>query len=66
MLQTCDSALSFSTNVWTSEAHHHSFVTIIVHLEHNGLPLAMVLDVIEVAEVSYELNESSQQASESI
>ena len=66
MLQSYEGALSFSTNAWTSEASHCSFVAIIVHLEHNGSPLAMVLDVIEVAEVSYELNSPPWQASEPI
>ncbi|KAF8691618.1 hypothetical protein AX14_002749 [Amanita brunnescens Koide BX004] len=50
MLQAYEGALSFSPDAWTLEASCHSFVAIIVHLDHNGSPLAMVLDVIKVAE----------------
>ena len=51
MLQAYEGSLSFTTDAWTSEASHRSFVAFIVHLEQNGSPSALVLDVIEVAQV---------------
>ena len=43
-----DSRLSFATDAWTSP-NQRSFVAITVHLEHNGEPLSMLLDIFEVA-----------------
>jgi hypothetical protein len=42
--------LNFATDAWTSP-NHKAFVAVSVHLEHQGKPLAMVLDVVEVAQV---------------
>jgi len=42
--------LNFATDAWTSP-NHKAFVAVSVHLEHEGKPLAMVLDVVEVAQV---------------
>jgi len=52
MLQEYEGKLNFSMDAWTSESSHRAFVAIVVHLEHNGVPLSMILDVVEVAEVS--------------
>lgn len=51
MLQTYDGELNFATDAWTSP-NHKAFVAVSVHLEHEGEPLAMLLDIIEVAKVS--------------
>lgn len=51
MLQTYDGELNFATDTWTSP-NHKAFVAISVHLKHEGKPLAMLLDIVEVAKVS--------------
>ena len=43
-------ALNFATDAWTSP-NHRAFVAVTVHLEQEGVPLCLVLDVVEVAEV---------------
>ncbi|KAF8235752.1 hypothetical protein L208DRAFT_1183321, partial [Tricholoma matsutake] len=43
-----DGELNFTMDAWTSP-NHKAFVALTVHLEKNGKPLCMVLDVIEVA-----------------
>ncbi len=43
--------LNFSVDAWTSESSHLPFVAILVHFEHNGVPIALVLDVVKVAVV---------------
>lgn len=43
-------ALNFATDAWTSP-NHRAFVAVTVHLEQDGAPLCLVLDVVEVAEV---------------
>jgi hypothetical protein len=45
-----DGQLNFATDAWTSP-NHMAFVALTVHLERNGKPLSMVLDVVEVAKV---------------
>ena len=41
--------MSFGTDTWTS-LNHKAYVTVTVHLEqHEGIPLCLLLDVIEVA-----------------
>ena len=37
-------------DAWTSP-NHRAFVALMVHLEQNGKPLGIVLDIIEVAKV---------------
>ncbi|KAI0284144.1 hypothetical protein BC826DRAFT_872328, partial [Russula brevipes] len=37
----------FATDAWTS-TNHHAFVAWTVHLEHNGVMLAFLLDILEV------------------
>ncbi|PPQ76807.1 hypothetical protein CVT26_001761 [Gymnopilus dilepis] len=48
MLQEHDGKLSFTTDAWTSP-NHKAYVAITVHLEHEGKPLTMLLDLVEVA-----------------
>jgi hypothetical protein len=55
MLQTYNGDLNFATDAWTSP-NHKAFVAISVHLEHDGEPLAMLLDIIEVAKSHLGLN----------
>ncbi|KAG1797936.1 hypothetical protein EV424DRAFT_1265608, partial [Suillus variegatus] len=49
MLQEHDGQLSFATDAWTSP-NHKAFIAVSVHLEHDGEPLAMILDIVEVSE----------------
>lgn len=39
--------LSFATDAWTSP-NHRTYVAITVHLEHDGIPLCLLLDLVEV------------------
>jgi len=39
--------LSFATDAWTSP-NHKAYVALTVHLERDGKPLSMLLDVVEV------------------
>ncbi|KAG2037358.1 hypothetical protein BDR03DRAFT_825617, partial [Suillus americanus] len=48
MLQEYDGQLNFVTNVWMSP-NHKAFIAVSMHLEHEGKPLAMILDIVEVA-----------------
>ncbi|KIK76676.1 hypothetical protein PAXRUDRAFT_169129, partial [Paxillus rubicundulus Ve08.2h10] len=50
MLRGYEGKISFTTNAWTS-LNHKAFVAFSVHLEHNGMPLSMPLDIIEVVKV---------------
>ena len=43
-----DGRLNFATDAWTSP-NQRAYVAITVHLEHNGEPILMLLDVVEVA-----------------
>ncbi|KAG0692126.1 hypothetical protein DFH29DRAFT_985933 [Suillus ampliporus] len=47
--------MNFAMDTWTSP-NHKAFVAVSVHLEHDGEPLAMILDIIEVAEVQSTLH----------
>ncbi|KAG2746211.1 hypothetical protein P692DRAFT_20640845, partial [Suillus brevipes Sb2] len=46
--QNYDGELNFATDAWTSP-NHRAFMAISVHLEHEGQPLAMILDIVEVS-----------------
>ena len=46
--QDYDGALNFATDAWTSP-NHKAFVAFTVHMEHNGEPVSMLLDLVEVA-----------------
>ncbi|KAH7903433.1 hypothetical protein BJ138DRAFT_976062, partial [Hygrophoropsis aurantiaca] len=48
MLQQYEGELNFATDAWTS-TNHKAFVAVSVHLEHDGKPVAMILDIVEVA-----------------
>ena len=41
--------LSFATDAWTS-LNHKAFVAVTVHLQKDGVLIAMLLDLVEVAE----------------
>jgi hypothetical protein len=45
--QEYEGKLSFATDAWTSP-NHKAYVAITVHLEHEGKPLSMLLDLVEV------------------
>ncbi|KIM71996.1 hypothetical protein PILCRDRAFT_99421 [Piloderma croceum F 1598] len=47
-LQEYEGTLSFATDRWTSPKHK-VFVAVTVHFANNGVPLCMILDVVEVA-----------------
>ena len=40
--------MSFATDAWNSP-NQRAYVAITVHLEHNGEPISMLLDIVEVA-----------------
>ncbi|KAG0704063.1 hypothetical protein DFH29DRAFT_802380, partial [Suillus ampliporus] len=42
--------LNFTTDGWTA-TNHWAFVAVSAHLEHNGKPLSLPLDIVEVAKV---------------
>lgn len=46
--QDYEGKLSFATDAWTSP-NHKSFVAVTVHFEKNGAPIAMLLDLVQVA-----------------
>ncbi|GLB45805.1 hypothetical protein LshimejAT787_3000140 [Lyophyllum shimeji] len=49
MLRKYEGELNFATDAWTSP-NHKAYVAVTVHLEHDGVPITMLLDVVEVAE----------------
>jgi hypothetical protein len=49
--QKYDGQSNFATDAWTSP-NHKAFIAVSMHLEHEGNPLAMILDIVEVAEAS--------------
>ncbi|KAH9918531.1 uncharacterized protein BXZ73DRAFT_52866 [Epithele typhae] len=48
LLREYEGRLSISTDCWSSP-NGNAFMAVIVHFEHDGEPLSMVLDVVEVA-----------------
>jgi hypothetical protein len=40
--------LSFATDAWTSP-NHKALVAITVHFKHEGIPISLLLDIVEVA-----------------
>ncbi|KAH0835756.1 hypothetical protein J3R83DRAFT_9591 [Lanmaoa asiatica] len=50
MLNEYNGNLSFTTDAW-SLPNHCLFVAICVHMAHNGAPLSIPLDIVEVAKV---------------
>ena len=53
--QSYEGALSFATDAWTSP-NHRAFVAVTVHLEEKGIPISMLLDIVEVAHSHSGLN----------
>ncbi|KAG2029509.1 hypothetical protein BDR03DRAFT_815818, partial [Suillus americanus] len=49
MLREHDGRLNFATDAW-SLPNHKAFIALSVHLEHNGIPIAMILDIVKVVE----------------
>ena len=46
-LQEYEGQLNFATNAWTSP-NHKAFVAFTVHFAHEGTPVSMLLDLVEV------------------
>jgi hypothetical protein len=53
--QSYEGALSFATDAWTSP-NHRAFVAVTVHLEEKGVPVSILLDIVEVAHSHSGLN----------
>jgi hypothetical protein len=68
MYQDHDGALSFATDAWTSPNHkalvtdawtspnHKALVTITIHFEHEGIPICLLLDIVEVVQLHTRFN----------
>jgi hypothetical protein len=50
-----DGRLSFATDAWTSP-NHKAYMAVTVHFENKGVPVAMLLDLVEVARSHSGLN----------
>ena len=48
MLQEYEGQLNYATDAWTS-LNHKAFVAFTVHFVHDGAPISMLLDLVEVA-----------------
>ena len=48
MLQEYEGQLNFATDAWTSP-NHKAFVVFTVHFAHEGVPVSMLLNLVEVA-----------------
>jgi hypothetical protein len=46
--QNAAGALNFATDTWTS-LNHRSYVAVTVHFKKDGVPICMILDIVEVA-----------------
>lgn len=47
--------LNFATDVWTSP-NHKAYIAITIHFEREGVPISMLLDLVEVAELHSGVN----------
>ncbi len=47
--------LSFATDAWTSP-NHKALVVITVHFEHEGIPICLLLNIVEVAQSHTRVN----------
>jgi len=47
--------LSYATDAWTSP-NHRAYVAVSVHFEKDGVPVSMLLDIVEVARSHSGLN----------
>ena len=50
MLQEYEGQLNYATDTWTSP-NHKVFVVFTVHFAHEGTPVSMLLDLVEVAKL---------------
>lgn len=50
-MQEYKGRLSFTTDAWTSP-NHRAYVAVAVYLERKGEPFSMILDIVEVAQVT--------------
>ena len=48
-LQEYEGAFNFATDAWTSP-NHKAYIAFTIHFEHEGTPISMLLDLVEVAE----------------
>jgi hypothetical protein len=48
-IQEHDGTLSFGTDAWTSP-NHKAYIAVTVHLEQNGEPMCLLLDLVKVAQ----------------
>jgi hypothetical protein len=55
MLQEYEGQLNFATDGWTSP-NHKAFVAFTVHFVHEGRPISMLLDLVEVTMSHSEVN----------
>jgi hypothetical protein len=55
LVQEHEGALSFGTDAWTSP-NHKAYVAVTVHFEHEGQPMCLLLDLVEVAKSHSGLN----------
>jgi hypothetical protein len=58
MLQEHPGRVSFATDAWTSP-NHKAYVAVTAHLEHEGTPVSLILDVVEVAKSHSGINLAS-------
>jgi hypothetical protein len=49
-LQEYDGVINFATDAWSSP-NHYAYVAVTAHLENQGHPIVIVLDVVEVPKV---------------
>jgi hypothetical protein len=47
-LQRYEGALSYAIDGWTSP-NHKAYIAVTVHFEKDGVPVSMLLDIVEVA-----------------
>jgi hypothetical protein len=55
LTQEYEGALSFATDAWTSP-NHKAYIAVTVHFEEKGVPVSMLLDIVEVARSHSGLN----------
>jgi len=54
-MQEYDGNLNFATDAWMSP-NHKAYVAFTVHFEHDGDPISMLLDIVEVAKSHSRVN----------
>ena len=54
-MQEYDGSLSFGMDAWTSP-NHKVYMAVTVHFEHNGQPISLLLDIVEVPHSHMEVN----------